>query len=52
MSRSVSSLDLVAPDGYLPDFLTPPLTVPVGEIGAELAAIRATPPDVVRRELE
>lgn len=45
-------LDLVAPEGYLPDFLTPPLTVPVGEIGAELAAIGATAPDLVRRELE
>jgi DNA-binding transcriptional ArsR family regulator len=45
-------LDLVGPGGYLPDFLTPPLTVPVGEIDAELAAIRATTLDVVRRELE
>jgi DNA-binding transcriptional ArsR family regulator len=45
-------LELVPPDGYLPDFLTPPLAVPVGEIDAELAAIRATAPDVVRQELE
>jgi DNA-binding transcriptional ArsR family regulator len=44
--------DLVPPEGYVPDFLTPPLSLPVGEIGAELAAIGATDPDVVRHELE
>jgi DNA-binding transcriptional ArsR family regulator len=44
-------LALVPADGYLPDFLTPPLTVPIGEIDAELATIRATAPDIVQREL-
>jgi DNA-binding transcriptional ArsR family regulator len=45
-------LDLVAPEGYLPDFLTPPLTTPMGEFATELATIRATPPEVVRHELD
>jgi DNA-binding transcriptional ArsR family regulator len=45
-------LELVPSDGYLPDFLTPPLTVPIGEIDAELATIRATAPEIVQRELE
>ena len=44
-------LDLVPPDGYVPDFLTPPLTVPVGDLDAELAVIAATAPEIVRREL-
>ncbi len=45
-------LDLVPPDGYSPDFLTPPLTVPVGELDAELEEIGGTAPEIVRRELE
>jgi hypothetical protein len=44
--------DLVPHEGYSPDFLTPPVSVPVGAFDAELAAVRATPAAVVRSELE
>jgi hypothetical protein len=43
------ALDLLPPDGYVPDFLTPPVAVPVGDLDAELATIRATPAQIVRR---
>jgi DNA-binding transcriptional ArsR family regulator len=45
-------LDLLPARGYVPDFLTPPATPPLGDLDAELAAIRATPPDVVRHEID
>lgn len=45
-------LDLVSPRAYVPDFLTPPSTMPVGDLQAELATIRATPPEIVRHELD
>jgi DNA-binding transcriptional ArsR family regulator len=45
-------LDLVPHDGYSPDFLTPLLLVAVGDFRAELATVRATPPEIVRSELE
>lgn len=41
----------LVPDGYSPDFLTPPPSGPIGDIRAELAAIRATPAREVRREM-
>jgi DNA-binding transcriptional ArsR family regulator len=45
------ALELLPPRGYVPDFLTPPVLAPVGDLAAELAAIRVTPPEVVRDEL-
>lgn len=44
-------LSLVGPSRALPDFLTPRPTVFVPDIDDELATVRATPPDVVRRDL-
>jgi DNA-binding transcriptional ArsR family regulator len=44
-------LALVPPDGYIPDFLSPPPVGPHGDIRDELAQIRATPRSQVRREL-
>jgi DNA-binding transcriptional ArsR family regulator len=44
-------LDMLPARGYVPDFLTPPATAPLGDLDAELAAIAATPPDVVRHEI-
>jgi hypothetical protein len=43
--------DLIPADGYLPDFLTPPVNEPTPSIATELAAIRATPDDEVRADL-
>jgi DNA-binding transcriptional ArsR family regulator len=45
-------VDLVPAYGYSPDFLTPPLRVPVGDFDAELAVIRGAAPEIVRSELE
>ncbi|MFD0541797.1 hypothetical protein ACFQY7_56310 [Actinomadura luteofluorescens] len=44
-------LDVVLPAGYIPDFLTPPPRTPLPDLGAELATVRATPPEVVAAEL-
>lgn len=44
-------LALVPPDGYIPDFLTPPPTGPLADIRDELERIRATPRAEIRREL-
>lgn len=38
--------------GYSPDFLTPPPAGPLGEIEAELEALRATPVAQVRHDME
>ena len=44
---------LVAPTGgYTPDFLTPPPVGLTGDLDRELARLRATPPSVVRADLE
>ncbi|WP_433369824.1 DUF5937 family protein [Actinoplanes sp. CA-142083] len=44
---------LVAPSGgYTPDFLTPPPSGLAGDLERELAGLRATPPSVVRGQLE
>jgi DNA-binding transcriptional ArsR family regulator len=42
---------LVPGSGYVPDFLTPSATSPVVTFEEELERIRATPADVVRREV-
>ncbi|MGI5202974.1 DUF5937 family protein [Spirillospora sp. CA-108201] len=44
-------VEVVRPAGYIPDFLTPPPNTPLPELGAELATVRATPPEVVAAEL-
>ncbi|GGP91631.1 DNA-binding transcriptional ArsR family regulator [Actinomadura coerulea] len=44
-------LDVVLPAGYIPDFLTPPPRTPLPDLGAEIATVRATPPEVVAAEL-
>ena len=41
----------LVPDGYTPDFLTPPPTGPLGDFRTELATIRATTAREVRREM-
>lgn len=46
------ALALVAPRGYIPDFITPPPTSPVVEVADELARLRRTPPEQVRIEVE
>jgi DNA-binding transcriptional ArsR family regulator len=43
---------LIPPSDYLPDFLTPPPGEPAPALGTELAAIRATPADEVRADLD
>ncbi|MFF7458788.1 ArsR family transcriptional regulator [Kitasatospora sp. NPDC008115] len=45
-------LALVTPRGWIPDFLTPRPAVPWPDFRAELAAVRALPPEQVRPELE
>jgi hypothetical protein len=37
--------------GYVPDFIAPPPTSPLGELDDQLAQVRATPPDRVAVEL-
>ena len=44
-------LSLVPPDGYIPDFLTPPPNTPLASLEDELDAIRATPLARVRTEV-
>ncbi|WP_410812306.1 helix-turn-helix domain-containing protein [Micromonospora sp. 067-2] len=41
-----------AAPAYLPDFLTPPPTGLTPDLAGELAALRATPPSVVREQLD
>ena len=42
---------LVRPEGYIPDFLTPPPTTPFPHFSAEIEALRRTPPERVRKEV-
>jgi DNA-binding transcriptional ArsR family regulator len=44
-------LGLVPPQGYIPDFLTPPPNTPLASFEDELDAIRATPTARVRNEV-
>ncbi|HEY3682802.1 MAG TPA: DUF5937 family protein [Streptosporangiaceae bacterium] len=41
---------MTRPYGYIPDFVTPPPTTPLPDLDAELAVVRATPPEVVTQE--
>lgn len=43
--------EVVPPTGYIPDFLTPPPETPLPDLDAELATVRATPPEVAAAEL-
>jgi DNA-binding transcriptional ArsR family regulator len=43
---------LIPPRGYMPDFLTPPPDGPLGDIEADLAAVRATPAAQIRFEMD
>ncbi|MFI6595453.1 DUF5937 family protein [Nonomuraea sp. NPDC050536] len=46
-------VDLQAdPTGYIPDFLTPSPSTPLPDLEVELATFRATPPEVVRANLD
>jgi len=42
---------MVPPRGYLPDFLTPPPSAPLGDFAAEFDRVLATPPEQVAAEL-
>lgn len=42
---------MVPSRGYLPDFLTPPPSVPLGDFAAEVDRVLATPPEQVAEEL-
>ena len=44
-------LGLVPPDGYIPDFLTPPPNTPLASFEDELEAVRSTPALRVRKEV-
>jgi hypothetical protein len=44
--------ELIPPTLYLADFLTPPPGDPAPTLETELAAIRATPPDLVRADVD
>ncbi|WP_327266647.1 winged helix-turn-helix domain-containing protein [Streptomyces sp. NBC_01232] len=44
--------ELIPPSGYVPDFLNPAPTGPAPSLTEELARIRATPADRIRRELD
>lgn len=43
---------LVPPRGFVPDFVTPPPAGPLGDIEADLAALRRTPTKQIRRDME
>src|SRR5689334_23020707 len=45
-------LSLVASNVFMPDFLTPRPTTPWPDFHDELAVVRATPPELVRPDLE
>jgi DNA-binding transcriptional ArsR family regulator len=48
---STTLLTLIAPRGYMPDFLTPPPSSPLATFEEELELVRSTPAAQVRREL-
>jgi hypothetical protein len=43
---------LLPPRGYSPDFLTPPPNGPMGDIAEDFAALRNTPVDLIRHDIE
>jgi DNA-binding transcriptional ArsR family regulator len=43
---------LIPPRGYAPDFLTPPPAGPLGDVQADLAALRRTPVAQIRHDME
>ncbi|MCW2991429.1 MAG: winged helix-turn-helix transcriptional regulator, partial [Solirubrobacterales bacterium] len=43
---------LIPPTGYMPDFLTPPPAGPLGDIAADLDALRRTPVRQIRHDME
>jgi DNA-binding transcriptional ArsR family regulator len=43
---------LIPPRGYAPDFLTPPPAGPLGDVAQDLAALRRTPAEQVRHDIE
>src|SRR3954447_2904090 len=45
------AIELVPPRGYTPDFIAPPPSTPLGEIGDDLAVMRRTSPARVRQEI-
>jgi len=45
-------LALLPPDGFVPDFITPPPRSPLDRIEDELERVRATPPRQVAKELD
>src|SRR5690242_14458450 len=47
----VPALRLVPLRGYIPDFIAPPPTSPFEELEDQLAAIRASDPKTVKKEL-
>jgi DNA-binding transcriptional ArsR family regulator len=48
---SMALLALIAPRGYMPDFLTPPPSSPLATFAEELELVRSTPTPQVRREM-
>ncbi|MGW4806614.1 DUF5937 family protein [Kitasatospora sp. NPDC004272] len=44
--------ELVPPHGHLPDFLNPVPDEPVADLATELAAVRATGPELLRHDLD
>jgi DNA-binding transcriptional ArsR family regulator len=48
---STTLLTLIAPRGYMPDFLTPPPSSPLATFEEELELVRSTPAAQVRREM-
>ena len=42
---------LIAVRGYSPDFINPPPASPLGDIADDLAALRATPDDLIRHDI-
>lgn len=44
--------ELIAPDGYVPDFINPAPAGPAPTLAGELAEVRAVPADRVRRDLD
>lgn len=42
---------LIRPVGYIPDFLLPPPTTPFPTIDAEIERVKASDPEIVRREI-